>query len=314
MKARLVAAVAASLLATTLAASPAGAQTNITSWVSNGGDNANPCSFDEPCASFGRALDTVSVGGTIRCLDTLNSQSAITVTKSATIDCTEHPVVIRVGASTLTINAPDGIVMLRGFSLGSLSPNTPSVRVTQAAAAHLDNVLIRDSGGPGILVVPTAGLVRLYIGNSIVARNGVVNANPGIRIAPTGAASVQLVLHNVEMVGNYRGIEVAATGTTAGNSLTIRNSMIVGSIENAINADSGANALNIMIEESTITNNVRGIIVSGAGTSIRVGRSNISSNGTAFFAAAGATIRSYRNNQINLNSSNGTPLPQETLQ
>jgi hypothetical protein len=68
-----------------------------------------------------------------------------------------------------------------------------------------------------------------------------------------------------------------------------------------------------MIGDTVIANNLRGIIATGAGSQTRIGASIVASNGTAFAPSAGAVIQSFKDNQIDLNTNNATPLPQVVL-
>ena len=114
------------------------------------------------------------------------------------------------------------------------------------------------------------------------------------------------------MSGNFRGIDAAVTGTSAGNTISINRSAIVHSADNAINGATNANALNIMIDDVTMANNLRGIIMTGAGGQVRIGDSLLTHNGTAVSASGGSVIQSYKNNQIDFNTNNGTPIPAAT--
>ena len=124
---------------------------------------------------------------------------------------------------------------------------------------------------------------------------------------------MRLILNNVELAYNHRALDIDTTGTTAGNQVIIRNSHFLTSSDNGITGTTNANALNIMIEGSTIADNLRGLIMNGAGGAARIGTSVVAGNGPAFGVSGGATIRSFRNNQIELNGNNGTPLPAATL-
>jgi hypothetical protein len=73
---------------------------------------------------------------------------------------------------------------------------------------------------------------------------------------------------------------------------------------------SGANTMNIMVDNSNISNNVnQGINAAGSAT-IRIGGTVITGNGTG---VAGNTYRSYKNNLINANGADGTPITQENF-
>src|ERR1700722_8056558 len=82
---RILAAVIACATVSLLFAAPASAQATRT-WVSGLGDDANPCSRTAPCKTFAGAISKTATSGEINCLDP-GGFSALTITKSITIDC-----------------------------------------------------------------------------------------------------------------------------------------------------------------------------------------------------------------------------------
>ena len=183
--------------------------------------------------------------------------------------------------------------------------NVENVRIFNFNASSAGN-------GNGILLNPTTGALRLHVTNTVFRNNGTATQGSGIRLAPTGTASAQITIENSEMSGNFRGIDAAVTGTTAGNTISINRSAIVHSVDNAINGATNANALNIMIDDVTMANNLRGVILAGAGGQARIGDSRLTHNGTAVSVSGGSVIQSYKNNQIDFNTNNGTPIPAAT--
>ena len=70
----------------------------------------------------------------------------------------------------------------------------------------------------------------------------------------------------------------------------------------------------MMVSDSTFVSNNNGINASGSGATVRIGNSRIMGslvNGVT--SSAGATLLSYKNNQIDGNVNNGTPIPQVAL-
>ena len=209
---------------------------------------------------------------------------------------------------------------LRNISINggtSVSPGFNGIRYIQGARLNVENVTIFNftSGAPngfGILIAPTAGANEIHVTNSIIRNNGAAASGGGIGIAPTGAASVQLSIYNVELTNNYRGLDLTTTGTSAGNTVVFATGAIFSSTDNAVNGTTNANALQIMFQGVTIANNLRGVILAGAGAAARIGEGVISGNGPAMAVSGGAVIQSYRNGQIDFNGNNTTPIPQAT--
>ena len=320
MKLRISLAVIASCFSLALAASPANAQATRT-WVSGVGDDVNPCSRTAPCKTFAGAISKTAAGGEINCLDP-GGYGPLTITKSITIDCegTYGSTLNSGGINGFIINdsltATPGtiVVRLRNISINGAGTTLGlnGIRFIRGAVLIVENVTIQNQSNAGIVIDPAAGLARVHVTNTTI--DGSTSASEaGIRIAPTVSAAVQLSLEDVELTNNFRGIAVVTTGTTAGNTITLSRSNIFGSTDNGIDIATNANAVNLMIDQSIIANNLRGIVATGAGGQIRIGGSMITANGTAFAPSAGAVVQSFKDNQIDFNTNNGTPLPQVAL-
>jgi hypothetical protein len=99
---------------------PAYAVTQPRTWVSHTGNDANPCSQGSPCLTFAGALAQTSDNGEIDCLDAGDyAPSGLTITISVTIDChgTNAMIENSFNGSAIVINAPTGIVVLRGLNI-----------------------------------------------------------------------------------------------------------------------------------------------------------------------------------------------------
>lgn len=321
MKKRIILAALAALPAFAVTATPAQAQATRT-FVSALGDDANPCSRTAPCRTFAGTISKTATGGEINCIDP-GSFGTVTIAKSITIDCIGA--IAGQTASTTTgivVNPPAGsIVTIRNVSITGAPTALPGnfgIRVVAAVTLNLENVNINNfravaPNGVGISITNATGLVRLYVSGGVISNNGTATSGAGISVAPTGSGSVNLFLNNVQLTGNWRGIAVNTTGTTAGNSITVTDSRIFGSIDNGVDVATNANAVNLVVEDSTVSNNLRGFVLAGAGATLLIGDSTVVSNGTAFFTSGGAVLQSYKDNNINLNTNNGTPITQVGL-
>jgi hypothetical protein len=321
MKLKILLAISAISAVGFIGAAPASAQATRT-WVSGVGDDVNPCSRTAPCKTFAGAISKTAAGGEINCLDPAGF-GAVTLTKSITIDCTGTLGGILASSTTgVILNGAGIIVTLRGLEINGGPPNLPGVngiRFLQGARLNVEdttiyNFLSAAPNGHGILVNNTSGNVRVYVRNSVIRNNGTAVSGAGIGLAPTGSASVNLVLDNVAITGNFRGINVVGTGTTAGNSVSIRGGVIAHNTNDAINVATNANAVSLEVVGVTINNNNQGVITSGTGSQTRISDSMITFNGQGVFAGGGATMLSYKNNQIEMNGNDGTPIAPATPQ
>ena len=159
------------MLAFGLSATPAFGQATRT-WVSNFGNDADPCSATAPCKTFAGAIGKTFIGGEINVLDSAG-YGTVTITKSITIDGEgAHASILSSGVSGVTIRIPDSPddphrrVVLRNIaingtgSIGTVGQNTGifGVRVVNEGAetVELENVRIGNFTQGGILVAPTA--------------------------------------------------------------------------------------------------------------------------------------------------------------
>ena len=321
MKWRILLAIFAMGLTTVIAAAPASAQATRT-WVSGVGDDVNPCSRTAPCKTFAGAISKTAAGGEINCLDPAGF-GAVTTTKSITIDCTGTLGGILASSTFgVTVNGAGAIVTLRGLEINGGPPNLPGtfgVRFLQGTRLNIEdstiyNFTAASPNGHGVIINNTSGNARVHIANTVIRNNSSAASGAGIRVFPSGSGSVNLTLENVQITGNFRGIDVNATATTAGLTVVVHGGAITHNTDNGINVDTAANAVNLMIDGVDISNNLRGIITNGAGANTRIGNSIIANNGTAVAANTGGLVQSYKTNQIEFNTNNSTPIAQANLQ
>ena len=316
MKLRISLAVIATCVSLAFGASSANAQATRT-WVSGVGDDVNPCSRTAPCKTFSGAISKTAAGGEINCLDP-GGFGAVTITKSMTISCPYTEGGALAGGNGITVNAgPTDVVYLRGLDIFGVNPPIHGVRFIAGGALHIEDCVIRRFNAAnsfGVSFTPN-GTSRLFISNTLIANNGTATTGGGINIQPSLGGTANVFLNNVRIVDNaFHAINFNNTAITGNlSNLVITDSVIFGNGENALNASTNANVLSIMLSDVVIANNKRGLVLAGAGLNARIGGSTIASSGSAIQLSAGAVLQSYKNNLIDLNSNNGTPIPQAAL-
>jgi hypothetical protein len=282
------------------------------------GLDSNACTRAAPCSSFSGAFAKTNAGGEINCIDA-GDFGTVNIIKSITIDCTGTFVGMQTGVTGLTVNGAGIIVTLRGLAINGTGISAVGVHYQQGARLNIEdctiyNFLSATPNGNGIIINNTSGAAKMHVSNTVIRNNSTAVSGAGIRLSPTGTGSANVTLKNVQITGNFRGIDVNSTGSTAGSNVVVSGGAITHNAENAINVDTNANIVQVMIEGVMISNNLRGVITNGAGANTRIGSSIISQNGTAVGANGGGTLQSYRNNQIEFNGNNNTPIAQATLQ
>ena len=254
-------------------------------WVSGVGDDANPCSRTAPCKTFAGAIPKTAPGGEIDALDP-GGFGALTITKAITIDGGGGQVasVLASGTNGISVNAgPTDVVTLRNLRInGIVSPaggGLNGVQYNSGAALHVENCYIFGFTGDGIKVATTAANVTLFVNDTFLTNN---NMN-GVEIAPSG--------------GNVRSVLVhvwAQDNSSSGIALHPSASIGAGTVVN----------------ESSAVGNGTGINVQGG--KLFLGNSVIAKNSTGV-SITGGSVLSYKNNVIDGNTTDGTPLTSTPL-
>jgi hypothetical protein len=264
-------------------------------FVSHGGNNGNPCTQTSPCQTFGGALAKTASGGEINCLDSGYYGDSFHITISVTIDCRGNY------ASTwnfntgdgIDINAPGGIVILRGITMESQHGGSDiGVDIEAATTVHIEDCVVMGFYR-GIGDVRTTGLTQLFVKNTVVRNNHFYTNSPGILLAAAPKNSV--VLENVQLLSNGYGVAVAT-----GNNVVISRSVISGNEIAGIEADPGAQ---VMVDNTEISHNKSyGIFALGT---VALANTDISFNTSSI---SGSTM-SYGNNRLFGNGGGTAPTP-----
>ena len=297
-----------------LGANPAHAQATRT-WVSGVGDDVNPCSRTAPCKTFAGAISKTAVGGEIDCLDP-GGFGAVTITKSLTIDCSStFGSVLAAGTNGINVNGSGITVNLRGLSINGVGTGLIGINFISGAALNIDNVNVMNfnSGSAiGILFAPNAANTVLQVNNSYITSNGVApSTGGGIVVQPAVGGIAVVAISNGRINNNSDGVK--ANSTNGAVVMSVRDSTLAANRGSGINSAAG-NPIAVMVDRDTISSNFQnGVRSSGGNSLVRIFNSSIFGNATGVAAAAGGAVRSYKNNAINGNGVDGTPITQELL-
>jgi hypothetical protein len=96
--------------------------------------------------------------------------------------------------------------------------------------------------------------------------------------------------------------------------MTVRESTLADNRGSGINSIAG-NGILLMVDRDTISNNFQngGVVSSGGNSIVRINAPAITGNATGVSSVGGGVLRSYKNNAINGNGLDGTPIVQEVL-
>jgi hypothetical protein len=300
-----------------LAATAAQAQATRT-WVSGVGDDANPCSRTAPCKTFAGAISKTLAGGIISVLDP-GGFGAVTITKSITIDGGGiEASILASGTYGVTVNAAaTDVVTLRNLRIsGQPGTGLAGVRYLAAAAVHIEDCRIEafrstSAGwGWGIIATPSgAGERRLYVKNTTIQDSGSSTTGGAVSLAPAGGGFINAVFTDSQIANNLgHGLRLADNTHT-----TIEGTNISGNRKSGVFAVSSSlsNVTDVVVRNSVISDSGTegGAAVTSSGTNTFVSLANnvIANNGLALNMVSSGTIRSYGDNQVLNNTTNGVP-------
>src|SRR6202034_2582187 len=168
MKRTTVVIAAALALAAAIPAAPAHAQNgNLTrSFVSSAGNDSNPCTITEPCATFAHAYTVIGANGIIAALDP-GKYGPIAITGPVTINGNGWAAITApAGGNGITIDAGSGNVFLNGLEIDGAGAAYNGIVFQTGSSLTITNCtlqnFIRAGGldfvdGNGILMQPTTG-------------------------------------------------------------------------------------------------------------------------------------------------------------
>ena len=293
------------------------AQAAARTWVSGTGTDAGTCTRTAPCATYGFAFGVTDTGGEINCLDP-GSFGRLTITKSISIVCdyTEGGVLVNAGGSGFFINAPAGsIVTLKGQDIECAINGGFGIGITGAGVTvHIHKVQIRncrDTGSAnegGIVVTPISGTAVVFVADSYITDNGGTTSHAGILIRPIGGANALVSVVRTQLERNTNGIFADGSDGGGVTHVTVKDSVVSASSNSGIVVVSSGAAFTGLVDNSMIAFNANtGAAVAGAAATLLLGGNTIANNVTGVINLGG-TLQSFKNNQIALNGTDGTPM------
>ena len=274
------------VIAVFVVTSTAHSQSNRT-WVSNAGDDTNPCSRAAPCKTFAGTISKTAAGGEISILDS-GSFGTINVTKAVTIkgDGTLAGVIINAG--------PNDRVVLRNLSISGAGTGINGISFLAGKRLIVNNVTINGFTTRGIDVSLAAS------GNLSVKDSTITNVPTGIFVTTTSGQAQALIDH-VHLEGLSNGLEASTNGRA-----TISNSVISENTSNGILASGANTEINVYSCQLSF-NELAGINASVSGARIRMSDNDIYNNSASLSIAAGGIVFSAGNNRVAGNTSEPAP-------
>jgi hypothetical protein len=293
------------LFVTGAAIAPAHAQATRT-WVSGVGDDANPCSRTAPCKTWAGAISKTAAGGEMDNLDE-GGFGALTITKSITIDGGGANIASSLvsGTAGMTIvAATNDVVILRNLQFDGIlgngtgiagTPGTNGISVTTNGAGRIviENCRIFGFATTGVSITTSSALVNVKLLKTTINNNTV-----GVLVNPS-AGAVKLEIDGTRIDNNVGG-GLKVTGVSGSTeNVAITDSTISLNGGNGVNAVANSSTANVDLERVTLSSNVSaGVQSNGTGTTVTVGSSLLSNNGSAWSIVGSGVLNSYKNNQV----------------
>jgi hypothetical protein len=282
-----------------LATAPAHAQATRT-WISGVGDDVNPCSRTAPCKTWPGAISKTAAGGEIDALDP-GGFGTVTITKAITLDGGGGQVASILAAPGVNgVNVSAGatdVVILRNLRINGAG-GTTGVQANTAARVIIEKCDIFGFSTAGVSATPSAGnTMQVKIQETTINNNGT-----GVSSKPTGGATVNISIDHSWIDSNSGGMKIDGTGGGASNVAANDSSFSLNTNNgtNAVSGPSGNVTMDLM--RDTLAKNggaaVQGNVSGGGTSSVTVGDSMLSNNGSAWQALNGASVLSYKNNQV----------------
>jgi hypothetical protein len=264
-------------------------------FVMSSGSDTNPCTITSPCRTLQAAFNvTPSSGGVIEAIDAAGYGG---VTINHAIGVIGHGVAL-IGGQTFENNAivinagANDDVYLSGLIVDGGVGGNVGILLNSGASLTIEGSSIRNFG-TGIYFTPTIASAAFNWSNLLV-NNTLISSCEfyGIHFAPNGSANSTAVINKTEVI-LPQGIAVLASVNAGAANVTISDSRIMGSGYNPVNTingncnggctgvyattppsppqnSSGVFTLNVRIQDTTITGEQIGILVTGGSTLVFV--------------------------------------------
>lgn len=281
-------------------------------YVSQAGNDANPCTLAQPCRLLPAALAAINSGGEIWMVDSANYNTApVSIAKSVTILAIPGALgsVVANGGDAIDIAAPGIQVTLRNLVVLNFSGGAHGINFSQGAFLLVEECEIyglpQDGihfTGPGTLTVKNTAIhsvagAGIFLANAgaAIERVTLTELTTGLSVGTGAFASLtSSLIHNANT-----GVVVAESGG-GGSRLTIDNS-IIRQTSTAVSAASTAapDIVRVTIARSTIANNLTGISAQGTNAFVTLDNDVIQHHSTASINISGGTVFTRGNNTMN---------------
>ncbi len=295
------------LVITTLAlALPAQAAPLTRTYVSQAGNDANPCTSIQPCRHFTNAYAVTAANGIITALDP-GGYGPLTITTAITINGQGWASITAPASGTgIIVNAgASNQVILTGLTVDGAGAGSTGIEFDTGASLTITDCVVQNfvGGGPtagvGVLIRPTSGTVNFLISNTTATNN----QNVGIYyFPPSGSATVNGVIDRVVAISNAFGVAANTLNASGGSATIAISNSIASANADGLYVQNGVAPLTVSIDNVSASDNNNFGIHAFTTAKVLLGRSVVTGNGTGILNATSPnTFYTYKDNRINLN-------------
>lgn len=300
------------VLVTWLPIAPAQALNN-KSWVSSTGSGST-CTRALPCGNFQTAHDQTNAGGEIGVIDS-GDYGLLVISKAISIIAEGVDATIvsaGLGSAAITFSGatpPTDVVTLQGLIIDGLGTGGIGISWPFGPALVVKNCVIRNFKNAGSgwgIAVQIAASGRLTVTDTLIVNNGASGVGAGILINPSGG-NTSVVLDRVRVTNNFFGI--IANGSNGGAVHgTVSDSVVAHSTNNGITvntANTNGPSVVLSVDTTRVGHNNFGLVATGANAGMLVSNSTVAHNATGLSTSNSGVLLSYKNNNVNANTTDG---------
>jgi hypothetical protein len=288
-------------------------------YVSQNGNDVNPCTLQQPCRLLPAALAAINDGGEIWMLDSANyNTSPVEINKSATILAIPGALgsIVANGGDAIDIATASVRVTLRNLVVLNLSAGAHGINFSNGTRLTVEECEIY--GIPQDAIHVTAASSGLVVkntsihnvgGTGVFLAGGVTAALEhvalfSVNMGVAAAGSVNVTLSDSLVNNTNVGVAASESGG-AGTRVTINNSVIRASTTGvSVSSPTASDTVRVTLSRTTLAHNPTGLDVASASGDAKVTLDNnvIQNNATAI-NMNGGTVFTLGNNVLNFSTS-----------
>jgi hypothetical protein len=287
-------------------------------YLSPEGNDANPCTREQPCRLLPAALAAADAGGEVWMVDSANYNTAtVAVTKSVTILAIPGALasLVSTGGPAIQIATPGIGVVLRNLVIVPLvgGGGTSGIVITNGDDVSVEKCVVANHSANGISVASqttlnvTDSIIRGNADSGIALTSGaratihrsVISGNENAVLVEAAASSTtQADIYRSSLTANQYGLAVnntLASGTAIARA-SLRESQVTRNQFTGLYATSVGGPASISAANNQVTHNGdAGLLVIGSGTRITAHRNTVTHNNYAYYQDTGVIETSLTN-------------------